>query len=74
MGNEKTNREFIYRFSRELATVICVRSEVFDVRVQERPAPQGLQPLVRSSETLPPHPPDRRAITPHSRPKIERAV
>jgi hypothetical protein len=53
MGNEKTNREFIYRFSRELATVICVRSEVFGVCVQERPAPQSLQPLVRCREILP---------------------
>ena len=50
MGNEKTIREFIYRFSRELATVICVRSEVFDVRVQKRTAPQSVQPLVRHRE------------------------
>jgi len=53
MGNEKTNREFIYRFSRKLATVICIRSEVFDVRVRERPALQSLQPLVGRSEILP---------------------
>lgn len=50
MGNEKTNRELIYRFSRELATVICVRSEVFDVRIQKRAVqntPKRVRPPTR---------------------------
>ena len=44
MGNEKTNREDIYRFSRELATVICGRIKVF-----KQQAPQETRPKKRNS-------------------------